>query len=144
MMLRFGVGTRKRYVPAGSVTPGNTTGALNVKMTRLSRGCAFAGVVMSASKATAQTKRTMVLSMYGLLRELWRRHCRVSVGANVQRSYLGQPIGKSFSRNYLAKRWFLTVRGRRHRLFVAVDTSHNANLRFCRMIPPDRTPKGLL
>jgi hypothetical protein len=35
-----------------------------VKMTRLSRGCAFAGVVVSASKATAQTKlRTIVLSM---------------------------------------------------------------------------------
>jgi hypothetical protein len=49
------------------VTPGSVTGPLNVKLTRLSSVCAFAGAVASASKVTAQTKRTIVLSMYGLL-----------------------------------------------------------------------------
>jgi hypothetical protein len=57
-------------------------------MTRLSRGCAFAGVVVSASKATAQTKRrTIVLSMLWPPLKVSRRHCRASVGEKLQSSY---------------------------------------------------------
>jgi hypothetical protein len=86
-MLRFGDGTRNKYEPGGSVTPGNVTGALKVKITRLSRGCAFAGVTVSASKATAQTKlRTILLSMYGLLL-MWRRDCR-----NFPRRKIAKPV----------------------------------------------------
>src|SRR5687768_7518521 len=67
LLLEFGSASRKRYRPAGSVTPGNVMGPLKVKRVRLSRGCADTGAAKrQANTATAQTKPKMrVLSMIG-------------------------------------------------------------------------------
>jgi len=67
LLLLLGSASRKRYWPAGSVTPGNVTGPLNVKSVRLSRGCADTGAATrQTNTATAQAKpKTRLLSMIG-------------------------------------------------------------------------------
>src|SRR4029453_15257451 len=57
LLLLLGSASRKRYCPAGSVTPGNVTGPLKVKSVRLSRGSADTGAATrQTNTATAQAK----------------------------------------------------------------------------------------
>src|SRR5512145_3045435 len=57
LLLECGSASLKRYCPAGSVTPGSVTGALNVKSVRLSRGCAdTAAAIRQTNTVTAQAK----------------------------------------------------------------------------------------
>jgi hypothetical protein len=50
--------------------------------------CATAGAAASASKVTAQTERTIVLSMYGLLIKYGGMNCRDLRRRKLQSSYL--------------------------------------------------------